>query len=286
MNRISTLALLGLSLGLSVGCSDKPPAVIEAKAIEQPRAENAELKPPPKPAATDPDARKLLDEMLAAHTGGQPDKLAALRECSFTRKGTTDTPNGRMSAVWKRDMAWPNNYRIRLETGDTSGNKTVQTYALRGEVAWFQPGDDPNPKGKLPPGVVPNLRSQFHEDCLTLMFVLADPKTLAAKAADEKWQDKELAVVDVWTPTGEHARLGIDRKTKLLTRIVYVGQEAESPTASYPVTKEISFQEYKEFGGVKLGSKMYAQTRSKPLGEWAELTVDLTRPDPKLFDGP
>lgn len=277
MTRIVTLTLLGLSLGLTVGCGDKPPAVIEAKAIEQPKAENAELKPPPKPAATDPAARNLLDEVLAAHTGKQPDKLSALRECSFTRKGTTD----RLSAVWKRDMVWPANYRIRIEMSDTSGNKKILTYALRGEASWVQGGDDPNPKGKMDAETRTTVRSQLHEDGLTLLFVLADPQTLVAPAADEKWNDKELSVVDVWTPAGDHARLGIDKKTKLLTRIVYVGQEAGTP-----VTKEVTFQEYKEFGGVKLGSKMYAQTRSKPLGEWTELTLETTKPDPKLFDGP
>lgn len=286
MNRISALTLVGLSLGLVVGCGDKPRPVIEAQQIDKPKGDDGELKPPPKPAATDPDARKLLDEMLDAHTGKQPDKLNALRECSFTRKGTTDTPNGQLKAVWRRDLAWPDRYRLRTELSNTTGYTGVQTFALRGEVGWHQPGDESNPKGKMAAGVVTNLRSQFHEDAVILLFVLADPKTLAAKAADERWNEKELSVVDVWTPAGDHARLGIDKKTKLLTRIVYVGHEAESPTDVYPVTKQITFQEYKEFGGVKLGSKMYAATRSKPLGEWTELTVDLTKPDPKLFDGP
>jgi hypothetical protein len=280
MKRLTTFALVGLSLGLTVGCGDKPPAVIEAKAIDQPRAESAELKPPPKPAATDPDARKLLDDMLAAHTGNQPDKLAALRECSFTRKGTLDN---QVTAVWKRDLVWPDRYRVRTEMSNTAGGKLVHTFALRESVGWLQPGEDPNPKSKLSADMVLTLRSQFHEDAVTLLFVLADGQTLAAKAADEKWNDKELGVADVWTPAGEHARLGIDKKTKLLTRIVYVGREASSPD---PVTKEITFQEYKEFGGVKLGSKMYAQTKSQSLGVWTELTVDLTKPDAKLFDGP
>jgi hypothetical protein len=286
MKRIATVTLLGLCAGGLVGCGEKPPQIKEAKPIEQAKAGEADLKPPPKPGASDPEAKKRLDEMLAAHTGGKPDKLAAFRECSFTRTGLADTPVGRLRAVWKRDLIWPDRYRIRLETSDTSGNKTTQNYALRGEAAWFQLGDDPNPKGKMAPGVVPNLRSQFHEDSITLLFVLADPQTLVAKGLDDKLGDKDLATLDVWTPAGEFARLGVDKKTNLLTRVVYLGQEAESQTASYAVTKEITFQEYKEFGGVKLGSKMYAQTRAKPLGEWTELTVDATRPDPKLFDGP
>jgi hypothetical protein len=286
MKRIATLTLLGLCVGGLVGCGPKPPPVNVAKPLDQEQPEAKEFQPPAKPDTSDPAARKLLDEMLAAHTGGKPDKLAALKECSFTRKGIADTPVGRLTAVWKRDVVWPDGYRIRLETSDTSGTKTTQTYALRGEVAWFQLGDETSKKDKLAAGLVPNLKSQFHEDCVTLLFVLADPKTVAAGGPPDKLGDKDLATVDVWTPNGQHARLGIDTKTKLLTKVVYVGREAESQQASYPVTKELTFQEYKEYAGVKLGSKMFAQTRAKPLGEWTDLTVETTKPDAKLFDGP
>ncbi len=285
MRRFATLTLLGLSVGGLVGCDQKPPPVIGAKPIEQSKAEEVEFKPPARPDTSDKAARQLLDEMLAAHTGGKPEKLAALKECSFTRKGIADTPVGRLTAVWKRDVVWPDNYRIRLETSDTSGNTTTQTYALRGPEAWYQLGDG-NKKDKLPAGLVPNLKSQYHEDCVTLLFVLADPKTVAAGGPADKLGEKELATVDVWTPTGQHARLGIDTKTKLLTKVVYVGQEAETQQTSYTVTKELTFQEYKEFAGVKLGSKMFAQTRAKPLGEWTDLTVETTKPDAKVFDGP
>jgi hypothetical protein len=288
MKRVATFTLIWLSAGGLVGCGQKPPPVIEAKAIEQPKAEEFEFKPPPKPETSDPAAKKLLDEMLAAHTGNKPEKLAALKECSFTRKGTADTPGGRVTAVWKRDILWPDCYRIRLETNYATGTKMTQSYALRGDKAWFQPGDDTTAKKvELAAGLTPALKGQFHEDCVTLLFVLADPKAVVAKGPTETLGDKELATVDVWTPAGQHARLGIDTKTKLLAKVVYVGHEADPQTnSSYPVAKELTFQEYKEFAGVKLGSKMFAQTRAKALGEWTELTVETTKPDAKVFDGP
>jgi hypothetical protein len=281
MKRLTAFALGGLPLGGLVGCGDKPAPVIEARPIDKPKAQDAELKPPPRPAASDPAARAVLDDMLAAHTAGQPDRLAALRECSFTRSGQADTQVGRVRAVWKRDLIWPDRYRIRTEMSDSSGNKKVLNYALRGDTGWGQPGDDPNPKAKADADTLATIRSQLHEDALTLLFVLADPKTLAARGPDEQAGEKELTTLDVWTPAGDHARLGVDKKTKLLARILYLGREGDAA-----VTKELTFQEYKEFGGVKLGSKMYAQTRAKPLGEWTELTVELAKPDAKLFDGP
>ena len=52
------------------------------------------------------------------------------------------------------------------------------------------------------------------------------------------------------------------------------------------VVRELSFKEYKEFAGVKLGTQVQVRTKAKPLGEWTDLTLDVTKPDPKLFDGP
>lgn len=281
MKRFATFTILGLSLGVSVGCGEKPPPIIEAKRIDQSKDQDGELKPPPKPAVSSPIAQKLLDEMLAAHTGGKPDKLAAFRECTFTRKGVTDTSNGRVTAVWKRDLIWPDRYRMRTEMSNTTGGKITQTFALREDVGWMQPGE--NPKTKMDANLVPSLRGQFQEDALSLLFLFTDPKTLTANPLDEKVYDKELTTVDVWTPNGEYARLSIDKKTKLLFRILYLGREASSPE---PLTKEVTFQEYQEFNGVKLGSKMYTKTRTQSLGEWTELIVETTKPDPKVFDGP
>lgn len=288
MKRVATLTLLGLSVAGLVGCGQKPPPVIQAKALDQQKPEETEFKPPAKPETSDPAAKKLLDEMLSAHTGGKPDRLAALKDCSFTRKGVAETPAGKTTTAWKRDILWPDNYRIRLETSYPDGTKMTQSYALRGDKAWFQPGDDAAAKKvELAAGLTPALKGQFHEDCVTLLFVLADPKAVAAGGPPDRLGDQDLLTVDVWTPAGRHARLGIDAKTKLLTKVLYVGHEADPQTnTSYSVAKELTFQEYKEFAGVKLGSKMFAQTRAKALGEWTELTVDTTKPDAKVFDGP
>lgn len=284
MKRFATFALLGLSLGASVGCGEKPPPIVEAKPVEKDKAKDGELKPPPKPPESNPVARKLLDDMLAAHTGGKPEKLDAFRECTFTRKGSTDAPGGRITAVWKRDLIWPDRYRMRTEMSYPNGAKITQTFGLRGEVSWKQPGEDAaGPKTPLEAQQVPSLKGQLQEDGLTLLFLFADPKVVVANPLDEKVYDKELTSVDVWLPNGEYARLGVDKKTKLLFRILYLGYEASS---AGPLTKEITFQEYQEFNGVKLGSKTFAKTRTQSLGEWTELSVETTKPDPKVFDGP
>ncbi|MCU0702458.1 MAG: hypothetical protein MUF18_00515 [Fimbriiglobus sp.] len=283
MNRHLTFAWLGLVVA-ATGCEQKPPPVVVAKPIEQPK-DDGELKPPAKPVASDPAARKLLDEVLAAHTGGQPGKLAAFKECSFTRKGQQEFNGGRLTATWKRDFIWPDRYRIRLDTGDGSGVKLTQTFALRGADSWAQAGDDPNPKAKTPPENVPVIRSQFFEDALTLLFPFADAAAVVAPAGDDKdaVSGKELALLDVWPATGGHARLAIDKKTKLLYRLTYLGREA---VPVEPLTKELTFLDYKELHGVKLAARMRVDTRAKSLGEWTELSVEMTKPDAKVFDGP
>jgi hypothetical protein len=262
---------------LLAGCGDAPAPVNEAKRIERPKEADNDLKPPSRPAASDDAGKKLLAEVLAAHTGGQPDKLAALRECSFTRKGVQYLSAGQTPAEWSTALLWPDRYRLRIELGYGGGVKQVQTFASNPAAAWVRAGDEPAPKEPMDKEVALTLASQKNEDAISLLFILADPATVVTRAAD----DQNLLGLHVWTPGIEYARLRIDPKTKLLTRFTYNGREGTDQ-----VMKELIFQEFKEYAGVKLGAKMAARAKGNLLAEWTELTVDTAKPDPKSFDGP
>lgn len=268
-----------LAVGL-VGCGDNPPPVQEAKPIEQPKPEEDKLIPPAKPAASDDAGGKLLAEVLAAHTGGKPDKLAALRECSFTRKGLLQGPDRMVPSTWSVQLAWPDKYRAVTELQPQPGVKTQITFALTPAGAWRRKEGEKD-KTPLEPENKADFTTQFHEDALFLLFVLADPKTVVTRGTDETVGDAEQYVLHVWTPAVEYARLDISRKTKLVSRFAYNGREMNTP-----VVKEVVFTEYKEFAGVKLASKLYVKGKGHLLAEWTELTVDATKPDPKVFDGP
>lgn len=277
MNRIATLFVLAFGVVALVGCGEKPAPIIAAKPLDTPKAEDTELKAPAKPEKSDPDARKLLDEMLAAHTDGKPDKLAALKECTVTRKGQQEAPGGRFQATWTRHLNWPGSYRLRIDLVLGGGVNQQLLFAFGPTGAWRAAGGDKE-KSTLGPDERTDVTVQYYEDAMTLLFPFADPAVVVSKA-DGK--DPAVSELHAWLPTIGYARLGIDAKTKLLTRLAYNGREL-----TVPVMKELSFQEYKEFAGVKLGTKVGVRTKAKPLGEWTDLTLDVTKPDPKLFDGP
>lgn len=278
MRRWAAVAGGLLLVGLA-GCGSNPPPVNEAKSIESAKQEEYKLVPPVKPDKSGEDGAKLLAEVLAAHTGGKPDRLAALRECSFTRKGTIETINGRMTSTWGVKLAWPDNYRANTELTLPQGFKRQASFGLTKAGGWRRTGEG-EAKVTLEAADHADLTSQFHEDGLFLLFTLADPKTVVTQGPDEKVGNDDLHVLHVWTPGLEYARLSIDPRSKLLTRFSYNGREV-----NVPVVKEVVITEHKEFAGVKLGSKMYVKIGGKLTAEWSELSVDATKPDPKVFEG-
>jgi hypothetical protein len=274
---IAAVALCAFTAVALVGCREKPAPIVEAKPIDKPKVEDVELTAPRKPDASDAEAKKLLDEMLAAHTGGQPGKLDALRECSFTRKGQQDSPGGRFQTSWTRHLRWSDRYRVRMDM-DLGGGTTRQlVFALGTNGAWRAAGGETTPT-PISGDDKANLTGQMYEDALTLLFLFTDSATLVSKADAT---DPTVVELNVWVPVVGYARLGLDPKTKLLTRITYNGREV-----GQSLMKELTLGDYKEFNGVKLATKLSVRTKSKFLGEWTELSVDMTKPEAKLFDGP
>jgi hypothetical protein len=277
-----TGGVLAAAVGLAgVGCDTDPPPVIEAKKIEEPQIAVPELKPPIKPAQSDEAAAQLLKEAIAAHTGGHPERLDKLRNCSFTRTGVVTMPSGAFPAVWKMDVLWPDRYRMTAEIqAGASITRTVFTRSPAG--AWQFPPDNPQGKQALDKESARTFLAQFHEDAVGLLFPLADRATVVTRATDETVNGKELVGLHVWTPALDYALVSIDKKTKLLTRVVYNGREDR-----FNVVKELVATEHQEFDGVKLASKLYVKGNGRNLADWTKLSVTTDKPvDPKVFDGP
>ena len=103
--------LLFLALASLLGCQPDPPTLRTAKPTDPPPSTLLELKPPAKPAQSSPEAQKKLDAMLAVHSGGKPERLQALKSCSFTRTGGMAL-NGTVGAATQTvDVQWPARFR-------------------------------------------------------------------------------------------------------------------------------------------------------------------------------
>lgn len=289
--RVTAAILAGLVLAV-VGCDTDPPPVAPAKKIEDNAVKPLELKPPVKPAVSEPAAAQWLKEAVDAHTGGQPERLAPFKTCSYTRGGFTDTPGGRSPSTWQFDLQWPERYRLRSESQIGSEGAAVTRYvsfAVTPDGGWqafaeVQAGQRQEKRERTPldAGAVRTLKSQMHEDAMLFLFPLADPKTVAARGPDEAVNGRELVGLHVWTPALDYALLSFDKKTKLLVRMVYHGREALTDQ-----TKEVVVLDYQEVGGVKLAAKLYVKANGLSKADWNKLDVTpVASFDPKLFDKP
>ena len=130
-----------------LGCSSDPPTLRTAKPVEVENADAGfELKPPAKPKSSDPDAKKKLDAMIAAHTGGKPELLAKLKNATFVRNGIINS-NGPRTAAQTIDLEWPTRYKYKTEI--TVDAQIVFQAGLTPTENWLYPAE-PDPTKPLP----------------------------------------------------------------------------------------------------------------------------------------
>ncbi len=263
-----------------IGCGTNPPPVFEAKALPTAPATSGEVKIPPKPEKSDEAGAKLLAEVLAAHGGA--DKLAALRTCSFTRKGTADAPGSKAVCEWVVALDYPTRYRLRMQM-HFGANNLLNVYALNPAGGWSQDGNDP-PRKPLQAEQQPTVAAQMHEDSVALLFPFTDPKAVVVRAtADDAAVigGKPEFALHIWTPGVEFVRVWVNPATKRITRFAYQGREGTLPTP-----KEVIVSDYKEIKGLTLPSKMAVRAPGRLINEWSDLIVDMAKPDEKKFDAP
>lgn len=288
----AVLAVTFVAALAAIGCDSDPPPVIEVKKKEEGKADQFELKPPPKPAKSEPAAVALLKEALDAHTGGKPDRLDRYKSAAYTRTGVMESPGSRVPASWSFDLAWPDRFRLRTElklAKDGGAFTQLDTFALTPAGAWqaraeTQSGQQPAEKRQRMPmdaEFTGTLKAQMNEDAVLFLFPLADPTTVVARGPDEALNGVEVVGLHVWTPALEYALVSFDKKTKLLARVVYSGREMATT-----VVKEVVITENQEFDGVKLPVKLTVKANRQNKGDWQKLTVTPGPIDPKVFDTP
>lgn len=277
-----------LLAGAVLGCKPDPPTIRTAKPVEEEHVDAPfELKPPAKPEKSDPEARKKLDAMLAAHTGGKPELLQKFKACTFTRQGLINL-NGPRTAVQTIDFEWPSRYKYKSEI--TIDSTSVFQVGLTPTENWqYPPEPDPTKpppdklqKQKLDADVATTVRRQMQEDAVFLLFPFAEAQTVVLPADDAVIGDKKCFGLHVWTPALDYALVQIDKSNSMLVRFVYKGRERRNE-----VVKEVVFEEFQDYAGVKLGSKIYLKAVGTDLASWRSLAVTSGKTfDPKHFENP
>jgi len=287
MAALRTPILLIACAGL-FGCQPDPPTLRTAKPAELPPARNLELKPPPKPAQSSPEAQKKLEALLAGHTGGKPELLQKLKSASFTRIGALSANDQVLAATQTVDVSWP--VRFKNSTELTTETVATTTFGLSPEANWIaqvnkrfgEAAPQAIPKQKMADDLLLIAQRQFQEDACFLLFPFADPSTRVLFADDTLIGDKDCYGLHVWTPALTYALLHIEKKSNALIRIAYSGRESGKD-----LVKELLFDELQDYGGIKLPAKVYIRAAGIDLAEWRSLKVTAGKTfDAKHFDGP
>lgn len=271
--------LLGL-LGGGVGCTDAPRSIATAKKIG-----DTELTVPTEvpiqaaPAQSEPAAKALVAEMLAAHTKGKPDAVRAFRSFENVRSGLVLSNNQEpIHQTWTIQGDWPGRYRVRAEI---AGLNTV-ALAWNGDKAYRQLlTPQPGPAFDLDAAELKSFKADATGEWLMLLFPLLEPETVVATHPAKSVRDKACPGVRVWHPALSEAVLYLDPATKELVQITFNGRESLQL-----VVKEFVVLELKETNGVRLPSKLAQNASGRQLADWTFTRLEPKAHEAKLFDAP
>jgi len=265
---------LAVALASLAGCSNSPPPIAIAPVIE---VKAPEFKSPPKPNETDAAAKSLLNDVLVAHTLGQPGKISKLKTVGFEHTGTARGADGSQAqATW--NVKYSGKRKCHALVTYIGGATLISVYN-EGRGFFGVQGQSRVP---LTGTGLRDVTLQMGEESVMYLFGFDDPAIVAQTATVENIGDKAMLGLNIWTPTVEHLLLSVDAKTKLITRVQYQGSEAGTATV-----KDLRITGHREIAGFKLPEKYTVTANGILLFEWEKLAFD-PEPvlDPKLFDVP
>ena len=224
-------------------------------------------------------ARKLIDDALVAK-GGKA-KLAGIKSLKLVATGVSTLSGQGVPIEIARTLALPDKMRVdaTLKLPQPQGD-TVISFVVTGTSGW-QRGPDGHGGYALvdisgPSGAVAAFE-RWREPELILLKA-ADPEAKLTPRADETIDGKPCAVVKLRSPLpGFEVELYIDKKTKLISRMIYSEGGA---------TETDDFSDYRDASGLKIA---YKRTTN---GGGRSTTLDIKsvelapKIEPTLFDKP
>jgi zinc protease len=220
--------------------------------------------PPVADAKTLAASRQILAEALVAK-GGKA-KLSAVKSLKLTAKGTTTFQGQQLPVEISRVYVAPDKLRIDAKL---AGQFTV-TVGVDGKLGWqLAPGQDGKPalvefKGKD----VAQAQFEAWREPDLLVLKAADPKAQITPLPDESIDTKPHAVIKLASPFGHDITLYVDKKSKLVSRVVFsdIASQVEE------------FSDYKDVGGIKIAHKR----KSTAQGRVTAVDIEKVEWDPQV----
>jgi hypothetical protein len=251
---------------------DKEGWKYEKVSFTDPIGHPAELAPAPPDAKQEAEARKILDQALAAK-GGEA-KLRALKTEEWTAKGTLmglapDGSKQSMNIEVHRRYAQPSKARIDIKLQAPQGDVSI-AYAVTGDKGWQQ-----SPKGviDMPAEQLDLLAQQEWTDAEFVLLRYKDKGAVVRPLPDQSVDGVDLSLVNVTVPAAKlTVTLFIDKKTHLVKQLAY--------PAPGGITFDV-FDDYKDVDGVKVAQHRINRSEEEEKKQVVE-EIDLTLSDIKL----
>jgi hypothetical protein len=234
---------------------------------------------PGRPARADAkEAQALLDKAIKA-LGGEA-KLGQVKAATWKGKGKItfgDNANEFTSQVTVQGL---DHFRQEFE-GEFGGNKVKGVTVLAGDKGWRKFGDMSIDMDK--DAVANEKRTVYLQVIPVTLVPLKDKGFKIDTAGEEKVGGKSAAGITATGPDGKEFKLYFDKDSglpvKLVAKVVgFMGDE---------FTQETTFDNYKDFGGIKKATKVENRRNGEKFleQEITEFKV-LDKVDPKTFTQP
>lgn len=282
--RIAVLCAAGVLVAAVAGCGSE-------KQLPEPVVVPPEESStgPAMPTASDPDARKLIDEAINAATANDPPRLAKTRTFRLTTTGTMRLPdqnNLQVEATRKLESVWPDKARVDVDFQ----SRTLVPIAIgfrRPSVWMFRQADrtrwEEVPTGQEEAGIASIGYAGI--ECMPLLTPLTDlndPKRVVVTDARRATPPNQpFDTVKVHIPNCPPYTLSLDPATHHLKRIDFTITNSGSQR-----TETMVLDGHRPFDGILAPEKLTHLVNSVPAEEWKidalefPATIDESRFDP------
>lgn len=223
--------------------------------------------------ADDKDAKAILDKGIAA-LGGE-EKLGKVKAFSWKAKGTitfNDNENEFTTTVTIKGLK-----DLRREFGNDQFTGVV---VVDDDKGWRKFGDN---SSELEGDMLASEKRNIYYNVVPVTLVALKGNGFKYEAGGEKVGDKAAVILKVTGPDGKDFTLSLDKETGLPLKLVgkLLGFQGNEYTA------EMTFADYKDFGGIKKATKVEVKRDGEAFQKWevSEFKV-LDKVEPDTFAEP
>ena len=280
---IAILAGLPALAGLA-GCGGEPRTIVTAAAVGTPTMTGPDLEFGPAPEASDAAAAALVVQALAAHTDGQPDRIARTDLVEITLTGKFLWTDGQPhTATNTLTLVWPDRGRSVFELPDNGGQ--TDGFIRNGDDAWRFASSQGRPVPEEVP-ILPGYESVVANEMAAHWFLILRPMASStavfAPTPAVSYLGKSLTGVKVWLPGFPPTAVYFDPETHRTARIVYEDREN-----GQRVLKRFDLRGEVVTDGVTYPESVVESANGRVRGDWQQMAVEFPdQVDPALFKQP